>query len=259
VTTKTAASHGPAAHVSQSIGPGEILRDLGAAALIVFSLAGATWWLLDVGASYMAAVAGFYVLLLGTILGLLPRDVPGPGVGLANRVTLARAAIAIPVGGLIVHGDPLGPIGGWWVIALSTAVLILDGVDGKVARRTGTDTAFGARFDMELDAAFIAVLSVLAWASGKVGPWVLLIGLMRYLFVFAGLFFPALRAELPESRRRKIVCVAQGVVLLVAVGPIIPSPLAEAVVLGGLASLGYSFAVDTVWTLRRGERSELET
>jgi phosphatidylglycerophosphate synthase len=36
---------------------------------------------------------------------------------------------------------------------LSTAVLMLDGVDGRVARRTGSQTGFGARFDMELDAA----------------------------------------------------------------------------------------------------------
>ena len=38
--------------------------------------------------------------------------------------------------------------------------LILDGVDGKVARRTGTSTALGARFDMEVDAFLILVLSV---------------------------------------------------------------------------------------------------
>ncbi|GAA4940924.1 hypothetical protein GCM10023238_03240 [Streptomyces heliomycini] len=45
-------------------------------------------------------------------------------------------------------------------MGLTAVALILDGVDGKVARRTGTSTPLGARFDMEVDAFLILVLSV---------------------------------------------------------------------------------------------------
>ena len=133
---------------------------------------------------------------------------------------------------------------------MATVVMILDGVDGRIARRTGTQSAFGARFDMEVDAALILALSVLVWAGDRVGPWCLLIGLMRYVFVAASRLWPALGAPLPESVRRKVVCVAQGVVLLIALGPIIPSAVAIAVVAAGLAALVYSFAVDVRWLLR---------
>jgi phosphatidylglycerophosphate synthase len=167
-------------------------------------------------------------------------------------VTLGRAALATPVFALAAQPSALGPAGAWWVIALSTVAMILDGLDGLVARRTGTRTAFGARFDMELDAALIMVLSLLVWRSGRVGWWVLLIGLMRYLFVAASWIWPALGAELPPSLRRKVVCVVQGVVLLVALGPIIPGWMAVAVTAGGLAALSYSFAVDVRWALRKG-------
>ena len=72
--------------------------------------------------------------------------------------------------------------------ALTTVALILDAVDGKVARRTGTSTPLGARFDMEVDAFLILVLSV--YVAMSLGPWVLLIGVMRYAFVAAARVAP---------------------------------------------------------------------
>ena len=58
-------------------------------------------------------------------------------------------------------------VGQWYVVAICIGILALDGVDGWLARRFGTETAFGGRFDMEVDAGVIAVLSVLAWVSGR--------------------------------------------------------------------------------------------
>ena len=55
----------------------------------------------------------------------------------------------------------------WWIISLGTVAMLLDGTDGRVARRTGTTSAFGARFDMELDAFLLLALSVLVWQSGR--------------------------------------------------------------------------------------------
>ena len=104
---------------------------------------------------------------------------------------------------------------------------------------------------MELDAALLMALSLLVWQAGRAGPWVLLVGGIRYLFVAAGLVWPALRGELPPAWRRKAICVVQGVALLVAIGPTVPPWLAAGGVAGALALLVWSFAVDVRWLVRR--------
>ncbi len=100
------------------------------------------------------------------------------------------------------------------LVVIASVALSLDLVDGWVARRTDTVSELGARLDMELDALLILVLSVLVAVS--LGPWVLLIGLMRYLFVLAGSRYPWLVGPLPPSRARKVVAAVQGVVLVAA-------------------------------------------
>ena len=132
----------------------------------------------------------------------------------------------------------------WWIILVGAAALSLDGIDGWLARRTGTYTDFGGRFDMELDAFLMLGLSVLVWTSNKVGWWVLLIGVLRYLFLAAGWIWPALRGELPPSRRRKSICVVQGITLLVCLAPVVPAAPATVLGAGALLLLIYSFAVD---------------
>ena len=61
----------------------------------------------------------------------------------------------------------IGPTGPG--LALVVVALALDWVDGQVARRTGTCSAFGARFDMETDAFLILVLSAYAAADSAGG------------------------------------------------------------------------------------------
>lgn len=228
------------------------IRDVSTGLIFLLALAAATWWLLGLSASYLVVSVALYAGLGALLVLRAPTDLVGPGLGAANRVTLGRSVLAVPVVALAFGPAPLDTPGRWLVIVVATAVLILDGVDGRVARRTGTETAFGARFDMELDAALILALSVLVWTNAIAGAWVLLIGLMRYMFVAASWIWPALAAELPPNLRRKVVCVVQGVVLLVALGPIIPGTLATTVAAAGLAALTYSFGVDVRWLIRNG-------
>ena len=234
---------------ASSESPESRAADLTAGFTVTLLTGGATWWLTGLPASYPVLVAGLYAALAALVWIRIPREAPGPGIGRANRVTLGRAALAVPVLALPLHAAALGSAARWWVIALSTTVLILDGVDGRVARRTGTETRFGARFDMEVDAAMILALSAVVWQSGRVGAWVLLIGGMRYLFVAASFMWSALTAELPPSFRRRAICVVQGVVLLVALGPIIPSRMAVVVTAAGLGALAYSFGIDVRWAV----------
>lgn len=192
------------------------------------------------------AVAGLIAVVVrqGAI-----RHTPAARFGPGDRITLLRAAGVAALAGLPFQ-TALADTGLWVVVAVSGLLLLLDGVDGAVARRTGTSSTFGARFDMELDAFFILVLCLLLWQAGMSGIWVLLIGLLRYLFLGAGLLLPALRAPLPDSLRRKTACVAQILALLLGLAPLTSAGQAGAILLAALALLVYSFAVDTRWLLR---------
>jgi phosphatidylglycerophosphate synthase len=198
------------------------------------------------GALTLGLFGGLALLLLRT----LPTALPKPGLGWANRVTLLRATLVLPVVAVLPFSQLLGEGGLWWVIGWSTLALSMDGVDGRVARVTRTETNYGARFDMELDAFLLLGLSTLLWSAGGVGAWVILIGALRYLFVGAGSIWPALRGDLPPSQRRKTVCVVQGVGLLLALAPVVPLRWAAGVAAVALLSLFYSFGVDVLWLLR---------
>ena len=193
---------------------------------------------------------GLYAINTSLILANLPDTLPRPGLGSANRVTMARNIGTLSLAGLVICANSLGTLGHWWVVVLGTGIMLLDGVDGWIARRTSTSTNFGARFDMETDAALMLVLSALVWAEDRTGAWVLLIGAMRYLFLGAGLVLPALRGELAPSFRRKLICVVQGIALLIALGPIIPDFIAVSVSALAMAMLIWSFSIDAVWLLR---------
>lgn len=169
-------------------------------------------------------------------------------VGYANLVTGGRLVLVAAVAALAA--GPVTRAAAWTAVVMSTVAALLDIVDGLVARRTGTSSPSGARFDMEVDAASIMTLSLLAWWWGKAGAWVLLSGLLRYGFVAVGCALPWLRAPLPQSLRRKTICVIQIVGLIVVLGPIITAPLSTIIAEAGLCTLTYSFLVDTLWLWR---------
>lgn len=164
-----------------------------------------------------------------------------------------RAGLLVVVAGLVVSGlvpaRRRDPALGWAVVGVAVPMLALDAVDGAVARRT-VATARGARFDMETDAAAVLVLSVAA--APVTGPWVLLAGAMRYLFVLAGRVVPPLRGPLPPSRARRVVAAVQGPALLLAVAPVVPAAVAVPGCAAALAALLWSFGRDALGLARRG-------
>jgi phosphatidylglycerophosphate synthase len=200
------------------------------------------------GSSYFYKAVGGYLLLLLPLLACLHTHCPHTRFGSANTVTLIRAAIVCLLASL--YGEQ-------WshhaliVTAVAIVALTLDGVDGWLARLRRTESRFGARFDMETDALLVLVLSLLAWESGHAGAWVLAAGLMRYAFVVAGKAWRWLDQPLPESRRRKTVCVLQLVALIACVAPILPDHWRTISAMAAVAMASGSFAVDIAWLFRR--------
>lgn len=194
------------------------------------------------------AVTLLVYLLIGV---LIVRFWPHGALGWANRVTLVRSAlVALIAGGLIAD---VSTVGQWQWLGIAVAALLLDGVDGFVARRAHCQSDFGARFDMELDALLILLLCLALITNAELGPWVLLIGAMRYGFVLASGVYPWLKAPLFPSWRRKAVCVWQVGALLLALTPLTPSGVSALLALSALITLVYSFGVD-VWWLYRNPR-----
>lgn len=180
--------------------------------------------------------------------------------GAANLVTLARVVGTCWVIGLTLQATLgwLSPPGLAVMVTLGTCCLLLDGVDGRVARARGETSTFGARFDVETDAALLLALSVVVPVLGVAGWWVMAIGLMRYAYVAAAWMGPrwlrsALHRPLPYRYSGKVVAVIQGIALLVALtlsvtGVTGTVPILPTLVLGpALAALCWSFGRDIAW------------
>jgi phosphatidylglycerophosphate synthase len=199
-----------------------------------------------IGGAWAAVVAA---AVLGAALGLIGSRLPGryphDRFGLCNLVTLLRAALVAGLIGLLWVG-----VHGWVVLALATLGLALDGVDGWLARREGLTSAFGARFDMETDAALALVLAAHVWMTGMTGAEVLILGLMRYVFVLGFWPFPWLAAPLPERFGRKLVCVVQIAALIVLQVPDLPRAMALMIAWPAVAALIWSFGRDMFWLWR---------
>jgi phosphatidylglycerophosphate synthase len=173
---------------------------------------------------------------------------PGDRLGPASWVTLARATLAVGVAALaadsFTHDTPVALL-----VTLAAVALVLDAVDGWVARCTGMATTLGARFDGEVDAFLILALSV--YLAPLCGAWVLAIGAARYLFLAGEWLLPWMRAQLPPRRWRKLVAATQGVVLTVAAAGVLPRALTQALLLAALALLTASMGQCVWWLWRR--------
>lgn len=229
---------------------GPVVGLLGQVALLAV-LAGTT----GLGAPALLAALAYALVLAALLTRALRADRPaavgsGPvgGLGPAGWVTLGRAGLVGGVVALAVESFARAvPVG--VLVGLAAVALLLDAVDGWVARRTGTASAFGARFDMEVDAFLILVLSV--HVAGSAGGWVLAIGLMRYGYVAASRVLPWLRIPLPPRYWRKVVAAIQGVTLVTAAAGV---PYASLAVAAALALLTESFGRDVLWQWHRRAR-----
>jgi phosphatidylglycerophosphate synthase len=172
-----------------------------------------------------------------------------PFVHPADWVTLTRAVLVAGVAGLVADSFSR-PVPVTALVTLCIVALILDAVDGQVARRTGTATLLGARLDGEVDAFLILLLSIAV--SRDYGRWVLAIGAARYALLLAGWLIPWLAAPLPPRYWRKVVAAVEGIVLTVAVSGVTSRLVGMIAVAAALLLLVESFGRDVIWLYRTG-------
>ncbi|MDO5502472.1 MAG: CDP-alcohol phosphatidyltransferase family protein [Actinomycetia bacterium] len=186
-----------------------------------------------------------------------------PVLGVANAITAVRALAGAVCLGIIATGELCDrtfrgadsrlprvvrdQTRRWWLAGIAGPALLLDAVDGAVARRTGTTSEFGARFDMEADAALFLVLS---WTASRRSRSAWGIGSARYLFWLGARLRPAWGNPLEYSEIRRTVAALQGLALWIALVPATPEPVARGVLRSAFGLLAYSFGRD-ILTLER--------
>lgn len=203
----------------------------------------------------LAAVAALPLWGAGPVVGLTTAGVlwryhshaATRPFGLANWVTLFRLNLVALMLLALWPGEPAS-VAAWLLFSIAASALVLDGVDGWLARRRREVSEFGSRMDMAADTAFTIITTLCLVSFGLVGAWVMVIGLMRPAFAAAGRIWPALSAPLPESRARKIACGGSLACLVAGLAPPL-APLAPALALLALLQLVWSFGRDLRYLL----------
>jgi phosphatidylglycerophosphate synthase len=190
--------------------------------------------------------------VLGAALAAGMRRFGRSRLGPADLVTLSRGVLACGVAALVAD-SLVRPAAVGVLVALASVALLLDAVDGRVARWTRSSTPFGGRFDGEVDAFLIAVLSV--HVASSYGWEVLAIGGVRYVFGAVGWLLPWMRGELlPFRYWRKVVTATVGIVLVVTVADLLPRVVGVLGLTIAAALLAETFGRDVrgLWRHRPG-------
>ncbi|MEK7721023.1 MAG: CDP-alcohol phosphatidyltransferase family protein [Elusimicrobiota bacterium] len=119
---------------------------------------------------------------------------------LANRITICRMGLSLAIFALIITHALWAEIA---ALLLLTIASISDGVDGAIARRTGTTTPFGAIADPFADKLLIMSL-FLSFASLKeleIPIWAVFLILLRELTISTLRVLAALNGEVLQAER----------------------------------------------------------
>ncbi|MDZ4700911.1 MAG: CDP-alcohol phosphatidyltransferase family protein [Rhodothermales bacterium] len=179
----------------------------------------------------LVAAVSFVVLVVACRDSWTPTGRFGP----ANGLTTLRLVISLAAA---VSADFLAPHPVYVLVWL--AVFALDGLDGYIARGHGETSLFGEYFDKESDALFVLLLGFSLYVQGLLGPWVLIAGTMRYVFVLAMHFAPVEgpQREYKSSWARYIYT---GCILSFIAVYVLPPLPAKVLALAGTVALVYSF------------------
>jgi phosphatidylglycerophosphate synthase len=128
-------------------------------------------------------------------------------------------------------------------------ILLLDGIDGWVARRLGAASAFGAKFDMETDALLVAVLGVVLLAEKRLGAWALIPGSLRYVYAVA-IRVTRARGEAPRSRFGRYVFAILVASFASSIWPVAPAHRFLSAAASALTV--FSFARSAYWSFLDG-------
>lgn len=173
----------------------------------------------------------------------------------ADRVTFFRVLLGV----VLFAGHAFDPVAAWWKVGVATLVIVLDGVDGAIARRQGP-TEHGAVFDMESDAFYLITMCGVARLYLGVTPWAFVIGGLRPLYVCLWAVLRFYR-EPPSpnrqgSQRGRSIHVALVVALIIDLAPWLPLAFKHACTAVAVALIAYSYSIDVAALWRGPPRAD---
>ena len=165
-------------------------------------------------------------------------------LGVANAVTLVRGLAYAAAAGFVLLPPDAVP---WLPALLYGGGVLLDALDGTIARRVGRPTRLGERLDMGYDTLGFVVAPAVAVAWGLLPPVYVSLAVARYAYR-AGLWLDRRRGRqirpLPPSRLRRPLATWQMGFLTLALSPVVPSEPTYAVAPLALAPSLLVFARD---------------
>jgi len=144
--------------------------------------------------------------------------------GVANAVTLIRGGLYTVVAGFVVLPPDTSLA---WVPALCYGTgVVLDKLDGVLARTVGTKTELGTRLDMAFDTFGFVVAPLVAVLWGQLPVWYLSLSAARYVYR-GGLWWRRRQGravfDLPDGSLATYLAGAQMVFITVALAPASPT------------------------------------
>ncbi len=125
-----------------------------------------------------------------------------------NWITLFKLLLVILLLSLFDRMKPLE------MTLLSLLIVLVDVVDGYLARRLNQTSKFGAIFDSEVDAFYVLTCAFGAYLYFDMPIWILFMGYIRYLYEIP-LFFLNKNKTLKKPQGRSIYAILAGIVFLV--------------------------------------------
>lgn len=148
--------------------------------------------------------------------------------GLANSLTLIRSGLYSVVAGFAIVAPT--PRVAWLPALCYGSGVVLDGLDGTVARTIGQETPLGERFDLTVDTAGLVAAPVVAVLWGLLPWWYLAVSAARYVFI--GLIrwrrYRGCRVfETPDGEVSRYIAGVQMLFVTAALLPAVPATLTK--------------------------------
>jgi len=162
-----------------------------------------------------------------------------------NGVTLVRfVGICIS---LLLISDP------WTLGICLTIMVLLDVLDGYLARKLNQSSTLGMHLDMEVDACFVLIMCLFYYLKRDVAFWILIPGLLRYLYVIYINLFP--KPAFVETKQKYASIIAGVFFTLLLIGIVVPDNYLTFILLPGTVAIIISFGISFIQHLKWSPQS----
>lgn len=153
----------------------------------------------------------------------------------ANWITAGRLLILMVVMAIWTHIAHV-----YLVIAL-VVIVVLDRVDGHVARRFNQESSWGRAYDVEVDSLYVLFCCIYLYLDQIAPLWIIVPGLMRYSYI---IILKIINPPIKKERKNKIASYVAGIFFVSLLWSIAwSSPIQHIVLMVSSALIVLSFLI----------------